>query len=152
MKNSNIDYRDLISGVILSGIGVFVAQYAKNEYEIGNTARIGPGFFPVVLGWLLCGLGVTIIFIAIFKQSEIQYKSPIKLRPMIAILASIFTFSLLVAKFGLIPAAIGLTLVASAAEIKYKLKRTAILAVSLSLISWLIFTVGLQMTLPAFNF
>jgi heat shock protein HtpX len=52
-----VDWRDLAGGLACIAIGLFVVRYASQHYTVGETARMGPGFFPVVLGWVLTGLG-----------------------------------------------------------------------------------------------
>lgn len=148
----HIEYRDLVAGIVLAALGLFVALYAGSHYTVGQASRMGPGFFPVALGWVLVVLGAIIAVLAFRKGVHALTPPPFALRPLIAVPAAILAFSLLVNRLGLVPATIALTFIAVAAETPYKWKRTAILALSLSLIAWLIFTVGLSMTLPAFTF
>lgn len=146
-----IDYRDLCAGLLLAAVGLFVALYASSNYGIGQPARMGPGFFPVMLGWILTALGTLTVLLSLRKTVQAIEPPRLALRPLLAILAAIAVFSLLVVRFGLVPAAVAMTFVASFAERPYNLKRTALLGIGLALLSWLIFTVGLNMTLPAFN-
>jgi len=149
---NHIDVRDLIGGALLIAFGAFVALYAGHEYMVGQPARMGPGFFPVALGWILVGLGVIITLLAFRKTVHVLQPPPFTLRGLVAVLAAIVAFAVLVTPAGLVPATIALTFIAALAEQKFRLRRTALLAASLSLLAWLIFTVGLQMTLPAFAF
>lgn len=149
---NHIDVRDLIGGALMIAFGVFVAVYAGHEYTIGQPARMGPGFFPVALGWILAGLGVIIALLAFRKTVHVLQPPPFTLRGLFAVLAAIAAFALLVTPAGLVPATIALTFIAACAERKFYWRRTALLAASLSVLAWLIFTVGLQMTLPAFAF
>lgn len=148
----HIEYRDLIAGIVLAGFGLFVALYAAGHHTIGEPARMGPGFFPVALGWVLVGLGVVIAMLAFRKTVQVLHPPPVSLRALIAVPVAILVFSLLVERLGLVPATVALTFVAVFAEKPFKLRRTVLLAAGLSLLAWLIFTVWLGMTLPAFNF
>ncbi|MDQ2778589.1 MAG: tripartite tricarboxylate transporter TctB family protein [Pseudomonadota bacterium] len=148
----NVDQNDLIGGLMLIAIGAFVALYAGTHYQIGQPARMGPGFFPVSLGCILVGLGVIVSLLAFRIKIHALTPPPFRPRPLVAVLGAVLVFSFIVDRLGLVPATIAMTFVATCAETPYNLKRTAILSVSLSLIAWLIFTVGLQMTLPAFTF
>ena len=58
------DHFDLWGGAILALCGAAVAAYSMTHYEFGELRRIGPGFFPSVLGVLLAGLGLFIYEIA----------------------------------------------------------------------------------------
>lgn len=148
----HIEYRDLVAGAVLLVSGLFVALYAGNRYEIGEPARMGPGFFPVVLGWILVGLGLVIALFAFRKTLHTLHPPPFALRAIFAVTSAILVFSMLLEWLGLVPATIALTFVVVFAERPLRLRRTLLLAISLALISWLIFTVGLKMTLPALTF
>lgn len=148
----NVDRNDLLGGLLLIVIGGFVALYAGTHYQVGQPARMGPGFFPVSLGCILAGLGVVVTLLAFRTKIHALTPPPFRPRPLAAVLGAVLAFSFIVDRFGLVPATIVLVFIAAFAETPYKLKRTAILSVSLSLLAWLIFTVGLQMTLPAFTF
>ncbi len=147
-----VDIRDLVGGVILIALGASVSLYASNHYNVGHADRMGPGYFPVALGWVLAVLGLIVALFS-FKPS-LHHTTPPKFRPrpFFAILLSVAAFALTVSRFGLVPGTVLLTLIAVFAEPGIRWRRTLLLAISLSLIAWLVFTVGLQMTLPAFTF
>ena len=42
------DHHDLIGGVLMTAIGVFIALYAQ-RYDFGSAARMGPGYWPALL-------------------------------------------------------------------------------------------------------
>lgn len=147
-----IDYRDLIAGLIMVGLGFLVAQYAGAHYQVGDPASMGPGFFPVTLGWVLVVLGAVIALLSFRNAAQALTPPHLAPRALIAVPAAILAFSLLVNSTGLVPATVVLTFIAVAAERPYRLRRTAVLSVVLALVAWLIFTVGLGMNLPAFAF
>lgn len=146
------DLRDLVSGLVLLVFGLFVAVYASSHYDMGRLARMGPGFFPTVLGWILVALGAATALLSLRSRARAQPAPTLRLRPLVAVLAAVLVFALLVNRLGLMPATIALVFVAAAAERGYRWKRTALLAVSLAVMAWLIFIVGLQMTLSAVTF
>lgn len=148
----HIEVRDLIGGASLIALGLFVALYAATHYSVGEPARMGPGFFPVALGWILAGLGLIIMLLAFRKTVHALHPPPFTPRSLVAVAAAITIFGLLINRVGLIPATFALVFVAAFAERRFRLRRTVLLGVALGVLSWLIFTVGLQMTLPAFTF
>ncbi len=148
----HLDVRDLVAGAILMLLGVFVALYAERHYAVGNAERMGPGFFPVVLAWILAGLGLIIALLALRKTVHVLHPPRLAPRSLVAVLASVAAFSLLVAPFGLIPATFALAFVAALAGREFVPRRTVLLGISLGVLAWLIFTVGLQMNIPAFSF
>ncbi len=148
----HIDVRDLTAGLSLVAIGTTAALYAGSHYQVGSPAQMGPGFFPVALGWILAALGVIIGLLAFRRTLHTLNPPPFALRPLLAVLMAVFVFTQLVERAGLVPATWLLVLVAALAERPYRWGRTLLLAVILSFLVWLVFTVALQMTLPAFVF
>lgn len=147
-----VDWRDLAGGLACIAIGLFVVRHASRHYTVGELARMGPGFFPFVLGWMLAGLGALIAVLSLRRTVQALEPPPWRPRALAAVLAAVVVFALLVERAGLVPATLALTLVASAAERPYRWRRSIGLGLALALLAWLIFTVGLKMTLPAFAF
>ena len=48
--------KDFNAGVMFIAIGAFFALWALN-YPMGTAVRMGPAYFPTILGWLTAGLG-----------------------------------------------------------------------------------------------
>jgi len=147
----HIEMRDLTAGLLLASLGIFVVVYARSHYTVGKAVNMGPGYFPMMLGWVLAALGVVIAILAFRKTIHALHPPKLEIAPLLAVLAAIAAFGLLVQRFGLVPGTLALTFLAALAERPYRLGRTIALAVALALMSWLIFTIGLQMTLPAWN-
>lgn len=148
----HLDLRDFIGGSLLTGVGLVIALYAGIHYELGQASRMGPGYFPVALGAILAVLGVVIALMSLKKSPHVLLPPPFRLRPLLAILASILAFAAVVTKFGLVPATLLLVAIASRAESDAPWGRTLVLGLALSMLAWLIFVFGLQMQLPAFAF
>ena len=60
--------KDFFSGLMFMGVGVAFAWGAAG-YTVGNGARMGPGYFPLVLGVLLAVLGGIITFKALVVET-----------------------------------------------------------------------------------
>jgi hypothetical protein len=67
--NSFLKNKDLIAGLMFIAIGVIFAVGAS-QYNIGTAARMGPGYFPRILGITLACLGVLIAAIGLKNQSK----------------------------------------------------------------------------------
>lgn len=147
----HLDVRELVAGVVLMSFGLFVALYAGAHYEVGHASHMGPGYFPVALGCLLALLGLVVAALAFRKAVHVLHPPLFAWRPLIAISAAVVAFALLVVPFGLVPATFVLAVLAALAEGRFLWRRTVLLGISLGVIAWLIFTVGLQMSLPAFS-
>lgn len=147
-----LDVRDLTGGLVLVAVGLFATFYAQTHYEVGTPARMGPGFFPVVLGWVLAALGAVIVLFSLRGVVHVLKPPPFKPRPLAAILVAVVVFSASVGRLGLVPATTALVFISALAGEGFRWKRTALLAVALCALSWLIFVAVLRMPLSAFAF
>jgi hypothetical protein len=139
----NRDLRDLIGGLVMMAIGIFAVVYAQ-RYDMGQLQRMGPGYFPIMLGGLLAILGFFIALPALFRQGtrvHIEWKS------LLWVLASILLFAGLLETLGLIFTTM-ISVVASTMASTLPWRSRIILAVSVSIITYLIFSFGLGMFLP----
>ena len=146
----HFDRRDFVAGIAIVAIGLFVALYASSHYQVGTAARMGPGYFPSLLGWCMVFLGVVIALLSFRPVVHAIEPPPFTPRPFIAVIAAAAVFALLIGRVGLIPTTLVTVVVTAAGSNSFQLGRAIFLAVSLSVIAWLIFSLGLQMTLPAF--
>lgn len=142
--------RDVLSGLVFVVIGVYVAIKAYLDYTLGALARMGPGYFPLLLGVVLALIGLVVIALAV-NVKGLEVKANFSGRAVLAVLLAALVFGLLVERLGMIPAALALTLVAAAAEKRYLLGRTMALGCFLGVLTWLIFVFGLEMNLAAFT-
>jgi hypothetical protein len=140
---------DFLSGVLLIGVGLFFAIYGGANYQFGELRRMGPGFFPVVLGYVLSGLGV-VLLISSFT-GPLERLGEINWRSFFAVLAGLVAFAFLADKVGMVPSALVMTFVVAFGERNYRWVRTTVLAVVLAVIGVLIFTWGLGLPIPAFR-
>jgi hypothetical protein len=52
--------RDFWSGAMFIAFGAFFMVWALMHYHMGSAVRMGPGYFPAVLGGLLTLLGIVV--------------------------------------------------------------------------------------------
>lgn len=142
------DYRDIVGGLMLMLFGAWVAWYASDHYELGRLRRMGPGMFPVILGFVLAGFGLAIAVPACFRSGT---RPDIRVWTPIFVTAGVAGFALTIKPFGLIPAIIAVTVISSMAELRVRPVSLALLCASLSLISFLIFRVALGLPMPMFR-
>jgi hypothetical protein len=142
------DWTDIIGGAALLSFGLWFAWYAGAEYDMGALRRMGPGFFPTVLGWLVAGFGALLLIPALFRPGELPVPA---LRPFLTIIAGGLAFAWIIEPFGLVPATVALVLVVALAEAELRLLRTVILAVALSVMAVTVFSEGLGIPVPAFR-
>lgn len=148
--------RDFFAGLMFTAFGVAFAWGATN-YSIGQGARMGPGYFPLVLGILLSILGLLVVVGAFVTDTEDgEPVGSIAWKPLGFIIGSNILFGVLLAgvprfgipAFGLIVAIYGLTFVAALAGDEFKAKEVAILATVLAVGSYFAFVVLLKLQFP----
>lgn len=142
--------RDVLSGLIFVIVGVYVALKAYQDYSIGTLSRMGPGYFPLILGVTLAIIGLVVVALGLNVRG-LEVKPEFSARAVAAVLLGALAFAQLVERFGLIPASLALTLIAAAAEKNYRLRRSIVLGLALGILCWTIFVLGLDMNLSAFT-
>jgi len=116
------------------------------DYAAGTAGRMGPGYFPRVLGLMLAALGVALILRSLKSPGDpIAFTT---LRPLVIVLASVLTFGLTVSHLGLVLATVLTVLLASSASHDYRRIESAIAAVSLAVFVVVAFRYGLELQLP----
>ena len=148
--------QDFFSGLMFTLVGGAFA-WGATSYSIGTGARMGPGYFPLLLGIFLAILGAVITFYSLVEHTEDG--EPIgnfAWRPIVYILGSNVVFGILLAglpKFGippmgLIAAIYALVIIAGKAGDTFSLKESLILATILSVGSYLAFIMLLKLQMP----
>lgn len=141
------DYRDIIGGGLLTGLGLFVALYAGEHYSMGSLNRMGPGMFPVVLGYLLAGLGALIALPGFFRAGE---RIEVSWRPLIVCLLAVCLFAIFIDRIGMVPTIAMLVIVSAFADTKLKLAGAVLLASVLVVFGAAVFKFGLGISVPLF--
>ena len=153
--------KDFFSGLMFMGVGVAFA-WGATTYNVGNGARMGPGYFPLYLGVLMSILGAAITFKALTVESVGGDKiGRWAWKPLILIILANLVFgvclgglpSIGVPALGMIAGIYLLTFIASAAEAGWKVKNTFILATILAAGSYVAFVMALKLQFqvwPAF--
>ncbi|HYW56776.1 MAG TPA: tripartite tricarboxylate transporter TctB family protein [Polaromonas sp.] len=148
--------KDFFCGLMFMTVGVAFA-WGASTYSLGTGARMGPGYFPLMLGIMLAILGAAITFSALVVETEGGEKiGKWAWKPLFFIIAANVTFGVLLAgvpalkipAFGLIVAIYAVTFIASMAEAGWKFKNTFILATVLAVGSYLAFVVALKLQFP----
>lgn len=103
--------KDFLSGVMFSVFGLSAAIIASG-YGFGTPARMGPGFFPIVVGGLLAAMGVALIVQSLRHPEADQPVERLHLRPLFFISAAIVSFGILIEQRGLIAALVALIVIA----------------------------------------
>lgn len=148
--------RDFVSGVLFTVFGAAFA-WGATSYTVGTAARMGPGYFPLMVGVLIVILGMVITLKSLtVKTEDGEPIGRIAWRPLIFIIGSNLIFGVLlvgvrsigIPAFGLIVAIYALTFVASLAGDQFKFKEVLILATILAIGSYVAFELALKLNFP----
>lgn len=127
---------DFWCGLLFGAIGVATILLARN-YRMGTAARMGPGYFPTLLGYLLVFLGLTLTLPSLFVDGE---KIPrVHPRPVLIVLLSIVLFGLILDLLGFALSVFVLALVGGFAEPELRAREATLLALFLAAFSVVIF-------------
>ncbi len=145
--------KDFFSGLMFMGIGVAFA-WGATTYNVGDGARMGPGYFPLYLGILMTVLGAAITFKALVVETFGGDKiGKWAWKPLFFVILANLVFGVLLAglpsiglpAMGMIAAIYALTFIASMAETGWKVKNTFILATILAAGSYVAFVMALKL-------
>jgi hypothetical protein len=148
--------KDFYSGLVYTLVGASFA-YGATSYNIGTGARMGPGYFPLLLGVILAIIGAIILFKSLVVETPTGDEvGSWAWKPLVFIIAGNLLFGILLGglpsiklpAMGLIAAIYGTTLVVSMAGDQFKLKEVLILGTVLSVMSYLAFILLLKLQFP----
>jgi hypothetical protein len=139
--------KDFWSGVMFTAIGFAFAIIVKVfEYPMGTGARMGPGYFPFVLGIVMGLLGIAIIIESIATTGGPIAK--FAWRPLFWVLGGFVIFGLIAKLLGLVIAIIILVVISAYGGHEFRLKEALISGVILAAGSVAVFVYGLKLPFP----
>ena len=140
----------IAGSLLLICVGAIVGLHSWASYPIGTVQRMGPGMFPLALSLTLVALGVLIGALALRESTRIEIPRP-AWWPALKVLGGVLAFALAVKPFGMIPAIVLLTVIASNAGQKVSYVRIILLAFTLCVIVIVVFLLGLAMQFELFR-
>jgi hypothetical protein len=142
--------KDFAAGLMFVAFGIAAIAIGAG-YPLGVAARMGPGYFPRILGILLIAFGSILMFRAMrLDGAKITLESP---RPLLIVLGSVVLFGLTAPSLGLVVATVLLIMVSSAASTEFRWKEALLSSVILATLSvaGFIWGLGLQFSIwPVF--
>lgn len=140
--------KDFWAGLIYIGIGL-TAIFVAWDYGMGSATKMGPAYFPSVLGGLLALIGAASVVRAFLRRGEPI--GTIAVKGMLLVCGSTALFAALLRGAGLVIALILLVIVSAYGSIKFKLGTSIVLALGLTVACVLVFIKGLGIPLPLFG-
>ena len=136
--------KDFLSGLMFIAFGLAALWFGRN-LAMGTTVRMGPGYVPHMLAYIMMVLGLIIAVVALAMGSE-PVETP-RLRPIALVTIGIFVFAALFERLGLFPALVALILIASAGGDEFKLTEVLGNIAVLTILCIIVFKVGLSMNI-----
>lgn len=140
MRPAVLNKKDFWAGLMLIATGVAAAVIARN-YPFGTALRMGPGYFPTILGAIIALFGLYFVIKGLRSSETIEGNW--SLRALIVLPLSLVLFGLLMDRAGFIPALAVLAFGSAAAGRKFKFKEVALLTVVLTILCVAVFIWGL---------
>ena len=136
--------KDFYSGLIFIFFGFLAVVVARN-YPMGSALRMGPGYFPIILGSALAVLGFMIAARSLWLSRESI--EALALRPLLFVLGALVAFALLIQPLGLVTATVALVVIGSLARGEIRLGEVGALSLVLAAIAVSLFVYGLGLPL-----
>ena len=121
--------QDVLAGCLFLLIGLGAVAGAR-DYEMGTAMRMGPAYFPTVLGWVLYAFGAFLLLRGIARGGGAAVTWG--WRPLAFVTLALLAFGFVITRFGLIPALVAMFLVCAAAGREYRLGEVLVLTAVLS--------------------
>jgi len=142
---SVLNSKDFWGGAMLIAIGA-AAMVIARDYPFGTALRMGPGYFPTVLGAVLALFGLYLVGKGVLTSDPIEGNW--SLRALVIVPLSLVLFGLLMDRAGFIPALVVLIFGSAAAGAEFKLVEVALLTVVLTAFAVVVFIWGLGLPYP----
>lgn len=140
--------KDFWAGLIYMVVGL-AAIFLAWDYGMGTATKMGPAYFPSVLGGMLALIGAASVVRAFIRKGEPI--GTIALKGMLFVCGSTALFAVLLRGAGLVIALIVLVIVSAYGSVKFKLGTSIVLALGLTVACVLVFIKGLGIPLPLFG-
>jgi hypothetical protein len=159
--------KDLLAGIVFLAFGA-AAIYFAQAYPLGTPMRMGSGYFPTALGWILGAFGV---FLAVRgtwrwareprraarqeKEDELDFVQDARApampawtwgwRPVACIVASMLAFGFLMPRAGLLAALLAMFFIAALAGREFRWREVLVLTVVMTALAVGVFVVLLKL-------
>lgn len=142
-------YPDVLVGGIFVLIGGAFAV-GSLSHELGTPLRMGPGYFPLLVGAILAALGLGIVLKGLVAGEVLSFGA-VPWRAVGVIVLALLFFGFTVRRLGFVPTSAVTALLTTLASTRVRPLMAVAVAAGLTVASTLIFVVGLQLRIPLFG-
>jgi len=135
--------KDLWAGLMYITTGA-LGMWIARDYPFGSALRMGPGYFPTVLGGIMVAMGIYVLALGLRKDHE-KIQGNWSIRALIVLPISMVVFGILMEEAGFIPAMLALIPISAAAGRDFKWLEVVPLTIGLTIAcaAGFIFALGL---------
>jgi hypothetical protein len=142
--------KDVLAGLMFMAVAAF-GLWLSRDYPIGTAFRMGTGYVPRLLCWILLGLGA-VVFLQGLREAQAERTvlagGGTGWRPVVFVTASLVIFGLTIERLGLVLSILFLVGLGAVAARELRPLETLLAALVLIGLSWAIFILGLGLTIP----
>ena len=140
--------QDIGAGLLFLAIGG-AGVYFGEDLAFGTARRMGPGFFPIIISWMIVAIGAAVAFRGLAFAGPPMDRTPV--RPVAMVLLSVLALGLLLTEIGLFPAAMVFVVLAAYARRKPAMIETMVFGLAMTVAIVGLFMYGLSKPLPLFG-
>jgi hypothetical protein len=145
MNMQLVNNKDFWAGLLLIAIGA-AAVFIARDYTFGTALRMGPGFFPIMLGLILILFGLAILASGLHRGETIAGSwSP---RALIILPLALVLFGVLMEHGGFVPAMMVLIFASATASTEFRPLEALLFSIGLTALSVAVFIWGLGLPYP----
>jgi hypothetical protein len=141
------NHRDFWSGVLFIVTGVLFMVLSR-QYQLGTAAKMGPGYFPTILGGIMAALGLLIMIPSFSSRGPEVKVARIDVKTILLVLVAVAVYALTLPTLGFIVSLFLLILISSFASHEFSIKATLVSSVVLLVFSYVVFVKGLELQFP----
>jgi hypothetical protein len=141
----SLNNKDVWAGLLLIAIGA-TAMFIARNYGFGTALRMGPGFFPIILGAVLILFGLTMLATGLHQPKKIAGAS--SLRALVILPLALVLFGVLMEHGGFVPAMLVLIFASATASTEFRFVEVLLFSIGLTALSVIVFVWALGLPYP----
>lgn len=143
------DIPEIASGGVVALVGA-AAAVGSVQLDLGTATDMGPGYFPLLVSIALMLSGMIQLVLAWLAAPPQGERPAVEWLPLLAISLGGLAFGFSIQRLGLVPAIVAAILFVALPDRRLRRWEVGAMAVACCVAAWLVFSVGLGLTLPLF--